>query len=76
LRSLFQRGLVEEVGRLEAVGRPILYGVTDRFLQHFGLMAMSELPPLERAEAERLEAVITLTKEDGDDPVASGQLHK
>ena len=46
LRSLMQRGLIEETGRLEAAGRPILYGVTDLFMQHFGLMELGELPPL------------------------------
>src|SRR5437762_3426848 len=35
--TLLQRGLVEEVGRLETVGHPILYGTTLAFLQHFGL---------------------------------------
>lgn len=50
LRSLVQRGLVEEVGRLETVGRPILYGVTEQFMHHFGLVNMDELPPLRVVE--------------------------
>jgi segregation and condensation protein B len=54
LRSLVQRGLVADVGRLEGVGRPILYGVTELFMQHFGLMEMADLPPLEETEADRL----------------------
>ncbi len=60
LRSLLQRGLVEEVGRLETVGRPILYGVTDHFLQHFGLIEMTELPPLETADTDALWAATAL----------------
>jgi len=47
LRSLMTKGLVEEVGRLDQAGRPILYGTTFEFLQHFGLQDLSQLPPLE-----------------------------
>lgn len=57
LRSLLQRGLLEEVGRLDAPGRPVLYGVTDLFMHHFGLTALHELPPLEDAELARIEEV-------------------
>jgi segregation and condensation protein B len=57
LRSLLQRGLLEEVGRLDAPGRPVLYGVTDLFMHHFGLTALHELPPLEEAEVARLEEI-------------------
>ena len=62
LRSLVQRGMVEEVGRLEAPGRPILYGVTDQFMHHFGLMELGELPPLESSEADTLWAATTLAE--------------
>jgi segregation and condensation protein B len=44
--TLLQRGLVEEVGRLDTVGHPILYGTTLAFLQHFGLERLDQLPPL------------------------------
>jgi segregation and condensation protein B len=47
LRTLLGKGLVEEVGRMEQVGRPILYGTTFEFLQHFGLKGLHDLPPLE-----------------------------
>lgn len=60
LRSLIQRGLIEETGRLEAVGRPILYGVTDLFLQHFGLMELGELPPLAHEDEDLLHAATAL----------------
>ncbi|MCS7221211.1 MAG: SMC-Scp complex subunit ScpB [Anaerolineae bacterium] len=46
LRTLVSRGLIEEVGRLEQAGRPILYGTTFQFLQSFGLGSLEELPPL------------------------------
>ena len=48
LRTLASRGLIEGVGRLEQVGRPILYGTTFEFLQHFGLSSMDELPSLDK----------------------------
>jgi segregation and condensation protein B len=47
LRTLVGRGLIESVGRLEQVGRPILYGTTFEFLQQFGLRSVGELPALE-----------------------------
>ena len=65
LRSLAQRGLVEEVGRLEVVGRPVLYGVTDLFMQHFGLLKLGELPPLEASEADTLWATTKLAELNG-----------
>lgn len=47
LLTLIDRGLVEEKGRREAPGRPILYGTTKEFLRYFGLKDLSELPSLE-----------------------------
>lgn len=47
LRTLLSKGLIEEIGRQETPGRPILYGSTPDFLQHFGLNAVTELPELE-----------------------------
>ena len=68
LRSLGQRGLIEEVGRLDAVGRPILYGVTDLFMQHFGLIDLGELPPLESDDEDMLWAATKLAEmEQGDE---------
>lgn len=46
VRTLLARGLIEEVGRAESVGRPILYAPTARFLEHFGLPDLNSLPPL------------------------------
>ncbi len=65
LRSLVQRGLVEEIGRLEVAGRPILYSVTDSFMQHFGLTKLGELPPLETTEADTLWATTKLAEMEG-----------
>jgi len=44
INTLMQRGLVEEMGRLDTVGHPILYGTTLTFLQHFGLESPKQLP--------------------------------
>lgn len=52
LHSLIQRGLVQEVGRLEGIGRAILYGTTPAFLQHFGLRSLEDLPPLEKEDPQ------------------------
>jgi segregation and condensation protein B len=47
LKTLLERGLIEESGRKETVGRPILYATTEEFLKHFGLDDLSALPLLE-----------------------------
>jgi segregation and condensation protein B len=44
LRSLQERGMIEVVGRAEGLGRPLLYGTTSKFLDHFGLRALDDLP--------------------------------
>ncbi len=56
LRTLLQRGLIEEVGRLDGVGRPFLYATTEQFMHHFGLVHLNELPPLEDDDAGLLAA--------------------
>ena len=55
MRSLLSRGLIQEVGRAEGPGRPILFSTTVDFLQHFGLNSLDELPPyeLEGEESEQ-----------------------
>lgn len=57
LRTLLERKLVRIVGRKDVPGRPIMYGTTKFFLQHFGLKDLAELPPLreftELGEAEQ-----------------------
>ena len=56
LKSLLSKGLVQEVGRGEGPGRPILYSTTLEFLQYFGLGSVAELPPLaEDSSARSLE---------------------
>lgn len=55
LRSLVRRGLLEEVGRAETVGHPILYGTTFEFLQQFGLQSVRDLPEWAEIEQELAE---------------------
>lgn len=44
LRSLQERALIEVVDRAEGLGRPLLYGTTRKFLDHFGLRSLEDLP--------------------------------
>lgn len=46
VQNLLERQLIEAVGKLEAPGRPALYGITNGFLEHFGLRDLQELPAL------------------------------
>lgn len=50
LKSLLSKGLIEEVGRAEGPGRPIMYGTTPDFLQHFGINSLDDLPKIETPE--------------------------
>lgn len=53
VQSLLNKGLIEQVGRKEVLGRPILYGTTDQFLSHFGLSSLDDLPkPPEKQDEE------------------------
>lgn len=57
VQSLVAKGLIEEVGRKEALGRPILYGTTDAFLRHFCLTSLADLPEIDfSALAAKLDA--------------------
>ena len=50
IRKLLLKGLIEEIGRSDAPGKPRLYNVTPRFLDYFGLGSLDELPKLEEKE--------------------------
>jgi segregation and condensation protein B len=64
LKSLLSKGLIEEAGRAERPGRPILYATTADFLSHFGLASLKDLPPLTDA--------ITTTAPDQHDEALKG----
>jgi segregation and condensation protein B len=44
MKSLLSKGLLQETGRADGPGRPILYGITTEFLEHFGLASLADLP--------------------------------
>lgn len=50
IRNLVARDFIKEVGRSDKIGRPILYGVTDDFLDYFGISSIDELPKPESIE--------------------------
>lgn len=50
LRSLMEKNLITVVGREDAPGKPLLFGTTRAFLEHFGLYDISELPKLKEIE--------------------------
>lgn len=52
IQSLMKKELIMEVGRKEALGRPILYGTTENFLSHFGLTNLEDLPPMPELPSE------------------------
>lgn len=51
MEGLLKKDLVCEKGRADTIGRPILYGTTDAFLQHFGFSSIKELPEIEDIES-------------------------
>ena len=50
--TLLHHGLIAEVGRKESIGRPILYGTTEKFLQHFALTSLEALPRLAQVKVD------------------------
>ena len=75
LHTLLERGLIRILGRRDVVGRPIVYGTTPLFLEHFGFKSLSDMPKPEEFETtERLdwepaggqEEVLALEAEAGD----------
>ncbi|HEY5668434.1 MAG TPA: SMC-Scp complex subunit ScpB [Anaerolineales bacterium] len=59
LKSLLNKGLIQEIGRAEAPGRPILYSITQDFLGHFGLNSLDDLPPLPPQDGDQENTVST-----------------
>lgn len=59
LATLHGRGLIEQVGRLQAPGSPVQYGTTALFLRHFGLRALADLPPLGQVDGRDAREALT-----------------
>jgi len=62
MQTLLERGLIEQVGRAEVVGRPMTYGTTALFLEYFGLRSLDNLPAadeLRRIVVQKPESLAT-----------------
>lgn len=78
VQSLVAKGLIEEVGRKEALGRPILYGTTDAFLRHFCISSLADLPEIDFSKltsklSESAQAE-TMTQDDAPKDETDGHL--
>lgn len=62
--SLTAKDLIEEKGRLELPGRPLLYGTTENFLRCFNISSIEELPPLPEDDAPAEDEDVQLTVEE------------
>ncbi len=63
MQTLLERGIVEQVGRAEVVGRPVIYGTTPAFLEYFGLRGLEDLPAadeLRKIPVKKPEALLTV----------------
>jgi segregation and condensation protein B len=63
MQTLLQRGLIEQVGRAEVIGRPMTYGTTPLFLEYFGLRRLEDLPAadeLRRIPVQKPESLLTV----------------
>ncbi len=63
MQTLLERGLVEQVGRAEVIGRPMTYGTTPLFLEYFGLKGLEDLPAadeLRRIPVQKPEGLATV----------------
>ena len=66
MEGLMGKGLVEAVGRSQAIGRPILYGTTDMFLKNFGFTSLKDLPEIEDIETAINTEYAEMAEEDKD----------
>lgn len=83
IRKLMEYGLVDVEGRSDSLGRPLLYGTTDKFLEQFGLKSLDDLPTLREAEElldepafnQERAKLLTLKSDEGEteEPSTNGQ---
>ena len=66
MEGLLAKGLVEAVGRSQAIGRPVLYGTTDTFLKNFGFTSLKDLPEIEDIETAINTEDAEVTEEEKD----------
>ena len=73
--SLLDKGLLEPVGRLDAPGRPVLLGTTEKFLRVFGLKSLADLPETEALSTAEQSADTAPESPDADDAPPGGGVH-
>lgn len=56
VNKLVEYNLVKELGRLDAPGRPLMFGTTEEFLRHFGLQSLEDLPIINPVQLEDFKA--------------------
>lgn len=73
--KLVELNLIKEVGRLDAPGRPMLFGTTEDFLRSFGVSSIEDLPAIseDMVEQYKEEAELEIAKEDFDNNLDSGE---
>lgn len=71
--NLIQKGLIEEKGRLDLPGRPLVYGTTDRFLRCFSLNSLEDLPDLPEDSEKNDDNQTSLFSDDDDNALKQTQ---
>ena len=56
INKLIEYNLIRELGRLDAPGKPILFGTTEEFLRHFGVQSLEDLPTISPVQVEDFKA--------------------
>ena len=55
MNKLLEYGLIEEVGRLDAPGRPVLFATSEEFLRRFGMSSTDKLPHMDEEQIESIK---------------------
>ncbi len=76
MQTLEERRLIKELGRKDTVGRPIIYGTTDLFLEAFGLRALGELPALPDGAPRRVNGQVIPLPLSAERQESLGQIHE
>jgi len=76
MTTLEERHFIKESGRKETVGRPIIYGTTEFFLEAFGLRSLDELPPPPEGAPKRVEGRVIMLPLGDDRKAAMDQIHE
>jgi len=74
VRQLHDLELIEDQGRKEVVGRPVLYGTTSKFLHTFGLKSIESLPRWEEFKEQEQEEAIAVAEENAELTETSGEV--